>query len=97
MWAAPAFVAAYVVICLGMPRMADIELIITKWPAFCSRKISIAASDCASAATKLVIAVSRLASYRPVPMGAPLPSPALMITRSMVPKSFLNARKTSKT
>ena len=42
--------------------MADIELIITKWPAFCSRKISIAASDWASAATKLVIAVSRLAS-----------------------------------
>ena len=51
-----------VVIVLGMPRIADIDETITRWPAFCARKISIAASAWAIAATKLVIAVSRLAS-----------------------------------
>ena len=64
----------------------------------CARKISIAASDWASAATKLVIAVCRLASYRPVPSGAPLPSPALTTTRSMRAEVRREAsRKTAKT
>ena len=61
-WATPALVAAYVVMVLGMPRIADIDEIITRWPRFCARKISIAASVWARAATKLVIAVCRLAS-----------------------------------
>ena len=85
--ATPAFVAAYVVSAFGRPRIADIEEIITRWPEPWARKISMAASDWASAATKLVIAVSRLASNLPVPSGAPLPSPALITIRSIVPKS----------
>jgi hypothetical protein len=50
------------VMVLRMPRRAEIDEIITRWPLFWARKISIAASVWASAATKLVIAVSRLAS-----------------------------------
>src|SRR3990167_126901 len=69
----------------------------TRWPLFCARKISMAASHCASAAMKLVCAVCRLASKRPLPMGWPLPRPALTITRSIEPNSSLKARNTSKT
>ena len=89
--------AAYVVSVFGIPRIADIDDTITRCPASWSRKISIAASVWASAATKFVIAVSLLASNRPVPSGAPLPRPALTTTRSRLPKSSRNARNTSKT
>ena len=60
--ATPALVAAYVVTVLRMPRMAETDEIITRWPRFWARKISMAASVCARAPTKLVIAVCRLAS-----------------------------------
>jgi hypothetical protein len=60
--ATAALVAAYVVTVLRMPRMAETDEIITRCPRRWSRKISMAASVCARAATKLVIAVCRLAS-----------------------------------
>ena len=55
-------VAAYVVIVLRIPRIAVTDEIITRCPRFWARKTSIAASVCASAATKFVIAVCRFAS-----------------------------------
>jgi hypothetical protein len=85
--ATPALVAAYTAMAPGMPRSADTDDTTTRCPAFASRKMAIAASHCASAPTKFVTAVSRLASNRPVPMRAPLPSPALTITRSRPPSS----------
>ena len=60
--ATPAFVAAYVVTVLGIPRMADIDEMTTRWPRFLARKISIAASHWASAPMKFVIAVALLAA-----------------------------------
>ena len=53
----------------GIPRSAENEETITSCPAFCFRKIAAAASVWASAPMKLVCAVSRLASKRPVPSG----------------------------
>src|SRR3546814_2015517 len=79
-----AFVAAYVAIALGMPRIADMDEIITKWPVPWARNTSIAASDWARAPMKFVIAVSLLAQNLPVPRGAPLPRPALITIRSRV-------------
>ena len=69
----------------------------TRCPAFRARNSSIAASAWASAPTKLVSAVSRFASNRPVPSGAPLPRPAFTITRSSWPSSASALRNTSNT
>src|SRR5690606_39733891 len=71
----------------GMPRIALNDDTTTRCPAFCSRKISIAASHCASAATMFVSTVCLLASKYPLPTGWPLPSPALTTTRSSPPSS----------
>ena len=57
-WATAALVAAYVVMFLGIPRSAENDETITRWPEPCARKIAAAASVWASAPMKLVSAVS---------------------------------------
>ena len=95
--ASAALDAAYAVTLPRMPRSALIDEIVTRCPAFCLRKISTAASHCASAATKFVSAVCRLARKYPVPTGWPLPMPAFTMMRSRLPRSPSKARNTSKT
>src|SRR6478609_1561948 len=65
----------------GIPRSAENDDTITRWPEPWARKIAAAASVWASAPMKLVSAVCLLASKRPVPSGWPLPRPALTTTR----------------
>src|SRR3954462_14561786 len=77
-----ALLAPYAVRVSRMPRVLATDEISTRCPAPWARKISIAASHWACAPSTLVCRTARLAQALPVPTEAPLPIPALTITRS---------------
>src|SRR4051812_48449221 len=89
-----ALLAPYAVRVSRMPRMLATDEISTRCPAPWARKISIAASHWACAPSTLVCRAARLAHALPVPTEAPLPMPALTITRSNPPRRSASAGTT---
>src|ERR1700739_3825573 len=71
----------------GTPLLPSTDEISTRCPDPAFLNISRAVSICTRAATRLVSMVALLAHSLPEPSGAPLPIPALTITRSIPPSS----------